>query len=265
MVYHSALRPPSAPNIPTRHFRPRPMPPLSEAACTAPDRPPHPPPAPQRRPRVLSRREVRLLLACLPPPCGLVAGLLYGSGLRLAEALQLRVRDVDLQSDSVLVREASGGTGRVTVLSTALRGPLRDHLHAIRLHWLRDRADGLPGVPLPTAVQSTRPDAGRDWDWQWLFPSAGSAIDPGSGLRRRVPVSEAAVIRDIRSASAACGIRPAITPHALRHSFAVHLLESGTDLRIVQRLLGHRDIASTRIYQQAIHRNAEAVRSPLDG
>lgn len=264
MVYQASPRASSAPNTPRRQPLSRTAPPPSHFTGPIPETPPPAAPTSLRLPRVLGRQEIRRLLSRLGPPHALIAGLLYGSGLRLSEALRLRVRDVDFPGKAIHVRDAPGNGGRSTLLPAALGDALREHLHAIRLHWLRDRAVGLPGVALPTLADRGRADAGRDWDWQWLFPSGEPVTDPVSGVRRRSPIPDAAVIRAFRSASNVCGIQPAIPPLALRHSFALHLLEAGTPLRTVQQLLGHRDVASTRIYQLAMRRDAAVLRSPLD-
>ena len=219
---------------------------------------------PSRLPVVLSRDEVRALLAQLDGLPALMAGLLYGTGLRLMECVRLRVKDLDLDRGEILVRQGKGGKDRVTMVPRSLVGPLRRQLAHARAAWAADRAAGLPGVELPGALASKYPRAGESWGWFWVFPAPGPSRDPRSGIRRHHHLHEESLQRAIKRAVRAAGIAKPATTHALRHAFATHLLESGYDIRTVQELLGHRDVSTTMIYTHVLNRGGRGVRSPLD-
>jgi integron integrase len=208
---------------------------------------------PRRRPVVLSRAEVRSLLSQLQGAPWLVANLLYGSGLRLMEALRLRVKDLALERGELIVREAKGGKDRVTVLPAVLDAPLRGHLTRLRAWYEEERRRARPGVSVPFALARKYPQAATQWGWQYLFPSADLCRDPYSARR---PSSVRCRVRCARPASAS---RPAAIP-----CVTTHLLEDGYDVRTVQELLGHADLKTTMVYLHVMGKGAHGVRSPLD-
>jgi integron integrase len=179
---------------------------------------------------------------------GLIARLLYGTGVRLLEGLRLRVKDVDFERGTITVRAGKGDKDRTVMLPQALREPLRTHLARVRLLWEADRAAGLNGVWLPEALDRQYPEAGREWVWMWVFPAKRLARDPRSGVERRHHAHETAVQRAVKGASRLAQLQKPVSCHALRHSFATHLLEAGTDIRSVQELLGHSSVETTMIY-----------------
>lgn len=218
----------------------------------------------ERVPVVLSKEECRRLFAALAGTPRLMAELMYGAGLRLMELLRLRIKDVDLERGQVLVRGGKGDADRVTVLPDALLERLAAHRDRLRQLYEADRRAGLPGVWLPEGLERKYPRAGEAWEWQWWFPSRQLMRDPRTGLRRRHHVLDATFQHCIRQAARKAKLDKKVTPHVLRHSFATHLLEGGTDIRTVQELLGHKDVATTQIYTHVMRKPGLGVRSPLD-
>ena len=221
---------------------------------------------PARLPAVLSREAVVRLLEAVEPDYQVAVQLLYGSGLRLIELLRLRVKDVDLDRRQIFVRDAKGLKDRVTMVPEKLRLELQAHLKRTRLTYDEDRAAGVAGVRLPWALARKYAQADRQWAWFWVFPAWKLARDPADGVVRRHHLVEDNVQRAVKAAAARARLAgKRVTPHTLRHSFATHLLEAGTDIRTVQDLLGHRDVSTTQIYTHVMSRPGIGVRSPLDG
>ncbi|MCE7902662.1 MAG: integron integrase [Gammaproteobacteria bacterium PRO9] len=218
----------------------------------------------RRLPVVLSRDEVRAVLAHLEGTAWLLANLLYGGGLRLMEGLRLRVKDLALDRGEIIVREAKGGKDRVTVLPATLATPLRAHLAQLRGWFEEERRLGRPGVSLPMALSRKYPNAATQWGWQYLFPAASLCKDPYSGRPIRHHWHEKNIQREIQRAVRAAELSQPASCHTLRHCFATHLLEDGYDIRTVQELLGHADVKTTMIYTHVMGRGAKGVRSPLD-
>lgn len=220
--------------------------------------------APRRLPVVLTPTEAQAVLSHLSGTHRLVAGLLYGSGLRIMEALRLRVKDVEFARGEILVREGKGFKDRVTMLPAVLIDPLKLHLKQVRELHDRDVAEGFGEVYLPYALDRKYPGAAREWGWQYVFPSKNRSVDPRSGAVRRHHVQDQAIQRAIRQAVRDAGIVKPATPHTLRHSFATHLLSNGYDIRTVQELLGHKDVSTTMIYTHVLNKGGRGVTSPLD-
>jgi integron integrase len=219
---------------------------------------------PRRRPVVLTREEMGQLLRALSGTPSLVCGLLYGSGLRLLEALRLRVKDVDFGSGEVVVRRGKGNQDRVTMLPETVRAPLAAHLRSVEARHRRDLAAGAGHVLLPGALGFKLPNAHREWSWQWVFPATRCTVFGESGLKGRHHLHESAVQRAVRRAVLLTGITKRASCHTFRHSFATHLLEDGYDIRTVQELLGHRDVSTTMVYTHVLNRGGLGVRSPAD-
>jgi integron integrase len=219
---------------------------------------------PARLPVVLSRDEVSWLLARLRGPVWLMASLMYGGGLRLLECVELRVKDVHIERGELRIRDGKGGRDRVTVLPAAVRQPLVEHLARVKAQHDADLGAGRGSVALPSALHTKYPAASREWGWQWVFPATRFYLDRATGERRRHHLHEFVVQRAVKEAARAAGLARPATCHALRHSFATHLLEAGYDIRTIQELLGHRDVSTTMIYTHVLNQGGRGVRSPLD-
>jgi integron integrase len=219
---------------------------------------------PVRLPTVLTEGEVRRLLANVDGVGAIMVGLLYGAGLRQIECLQLRVKDVEFAYRQVLVRDGKGAKDRVTMLPEGLVQPLQAHLGKVRLLHRRDLDEGYGEVSLPFALARKYPRAGYQWAWQFVFPSGNRSADPEDGVIRRHHVHPDTLGRIVKRAAERAAIVKPVSCHALRHSFATHLLERGHDIRTVQELLGHSDVSTTMIYTHVMNKGARGVKSPLD-
>ena len=219
---------------------------------------------PRRVPVVLSKAEVGRLLGALEGTWRLMAQVLYGTGLRLMELLRLRVMDVDFERNQITVRSGKGDKDRVTMLPDSVRMALQEHLRRVRLLHEQDLGLGFGVVYLPEALARKYPNAGKEWAWQWVFPSRSRSRDPRSGKVRRHHVQETGLQRAVKAGLQLSGITKLATCHTLRHSFATHLLEGGYDIRTVQDLLGHKDVSTTQIYTHVMQKPGLGVRSPLD-
>ena len=218
----------------------------------------------KKLPLVLSRREVHAVLQHLDGTKRLMANLIYGSGVRLLECCRVRVKDLDLERRELTVRDGKGEKDRMTMLPESLLKPLASHLRRVRAQHQRDLELGTGFVELPYALAKKYPNAAREWGWQWVFPATRHYYHRESGQRRRHFLHESALQRAVRQAVLASGIAKPASSHTFRHSFATHLIEDGYDIRTIQELLGHEDIATTMIYVHVLNRGGRGVRSPLD-
>lgn len=219
---------------------------------------------PRRLPVVLTQAEARRLISAMSGQYRLMAQLLYGSGLRLAECLHLRVKDIDFEQRQIVVRSGKGNKDRVTMLPTSLIALLQHQLGQVEHLHRADLSAGYGQVYLPYALDRKYPNAGREWGWQYLFPAPNLSTDPRTGLVRRHHIDPSTLQKAVRAAAQAAQINKPVGPHTLRHSFATHLLEAGYDIRTIQELMGHKDVSTTMIYTHVIKRGGLAVRSPLD-
>ncbi len=221
--------------------------------------------ASQRVPVVLTREEVQAILAKLPGPYQLMAGLLYGAGLRLCEALRLRVKDLDFDYQQIIVREGKGHKDRVTVLPTSLIEPLKKHLLKVKTLHEQDLRSGLGRVLMPDALARKYPQANAQWGWQYVFPSASLSRDARTGTIGRHHASPSGLQQAVKKAVQSCGLNKPAGCHTFRHSFATHLLESGYDIRTIQELLGHNEVSTTMVYTHVMKKGGKGVHSPMDG
>lgn len=219
---------------------------------------------PRRLPTVLTVEEVRAVLQQMDGVSQLVAKLLYGSGLRLNEALSLRIKDLDFAQKQLQIRDRKGMESRITMLPDAMVEALQLHLSSVKLLHLQDLERGYGEVHLPFALERKYPNAPKEWIWQYVFPSNSLVKDPRSGIIRRYHIHESNIQRSVKSAVVVAQIQKRVSSHTFRHSFATHLLESGYDIRTVQELLGHKDVQTTMVYTHVLNRGGKGVISPLD-
>ena len=219
---------------------------------------------PQKVPTVMSREETSKVIQALEGTHRLMAMLMYGCGLRLMECVRLRVKDIDFSMNQIVVRDGKGAKDRVTVFPENVRTTLESHLDRVRMMHRDDLAKGYGGVYLPYALARKYRNAEREWMWQYVFPSKNLSKDPRSGKIRRHHINESTLQKSVKKAVKLAGISKRVTCHTFRHSFATHLLEDGYDIRTVQELLGHNDLATTMIYTHVLNKRGRAVRSPLD-
>ncbi len=216
-------------------------------------------------PVVLTRDEVKALLAQLAGDKWLMASLMYGAGLRLMECLRLRVQDIDFASNEIMVRDGKGAKDRITMLPETLKQPLSDHLKNVKRVHDKDLADGWGRVLLPGALDRKYPNAPAEWRWQWVFPQENRWTNPKTGEEGRHHIDESLIQKAVKSAAFHAQLIKRATCHTFRHSFATHLLESGYDIRTIQELMGHKDVSTTMIYTHVLNKGGHGVKSPFDG
>ena len=219
---------------------------------------------PQRLPEVMTREEVQALLAKMEGITALMAGLMYGGGLRLMECLRLRVKDIDFARHQILVRDGKGQKDRVTMLPDRFSEALQSHLEQVKRVYEQDRAQGSAEVFIWPALARKYPNAGKEWIWQYVFPAKSLSVDPRSGKVRRHHVHESVVQKAVKNAASRSGVNRKVSCHTLRHSFATHLLEAGYDIRSIQEFLGHADVSKTMIYTHVLNKPGLSVKSPAD-
>ncbi len=219
---------------------------------------------PRRLPVVLTRAEVQAVLANLEGMHALMARLMYGTGMRLTECLQLRVKDLELSRREVIVRQGKCAKDRLTVFPGSLLEAMATHLRLVRAIYDTDRAAGVAGVELPDAYATKNPGAATHWGWQWVFPMDHLSLDPRTGILRRHHAYDQTFQRAVKRAAFKAGVAKPVSTHTFRHSFATHLMEAGYDIRTVQELLGYKDVGTTVIYTHVLNRGGRGVLSPLD-
>jgi integron integrase len=219
---------------------------------------------PVRLPVVLTREEVKMILNQMSGMTRIMATILYGSGLRLMECVRLRVKDIDFGRNVITVRDGKGEKDRETILPLSIKDPVRIHLKKVKLIHAEDLALGFGETAMPDALNRKYPNAATEWMWQYAFPSASRLPDPSSGIMRRHHLDETALQRAVKEAVRRCGLTKPASCHSFRHSFATHLLEDGCNIRVVQQLLGHRDVRTTMIYTHLLKTGGLSVKSPLD-
>jgi integron integrase len=215
-------------------------------------------------PVVLTQDEVRRIVTLMEGTPQLAVKILYGSGLRITEAMRLRVQEVDFGMKQITVRSGKGAKDRVTTFAASVIGGLEEHLKRVKAIHRGDLGAGYGEVYLPHALARKYPNAAKEWGWQWVFPARGISVDPRSGTKRRHHIDASVVNKAIKAAVSRAGIVKRVSAHTFRHSFATHLLARGTDIRTIQALLGHKDVATTMIYTHVLQQGGEGVRSPLD-
>jgi len=221
-------------------------------------------PVRKRLPAVLANNEINHLLEKMTGTPALMARIIYGSGLRLSECLNLRIKDLDLERRIIYVQNAKGGLPRSTILAEKTIPILHTYLKKVRFLYDSDRRQLRAGVWIPDALSRKYPNAEKEWPWFWVFPAPAVSVDPESGVIRRHHIYSQHLQRKIKAAAKKADLNKRVTVHTLRHSFATHLLEHGYDIRTIQELLGHKDLSTTMIYTHVVNRNCLGVRSPLD-
>jgi integron integrase len=215
-------------------------------------------------PVVLSKQEVQTILSSLDGTAWLIVSLLYGSGLRVMECLRLRVADIDFARLEIFVRDTNGHKNRITLLPSSLVEPLKMHLQNVQVLHDEDLSKGFGEVWMPPELAKKYPDAGKDWQWQYVFPSSRLSVEQQSGLVYRHHADEKPIQRAVKKVVVQAGIKKMVTPNTFRHSFATHLLEGGQEIKTVQQLMGHADESTTRLYTKVVNTGGRGVASPLD-